>query len=256
MGDNSIFNIGKSIFNELKDKLIEQGKDTLQNSKDEILQKSKETILDVTNDKVNKYSKGKINLNSFINSIDNKEQEQSLEPNLDNAINKRGNNSNDKNPLHIIVDSEDEKYRNGDQFEKLLNNNLENLSVKSISNPSEAAFVLKELITLAGEVEKFSEVQKTKRKEIEAQRDAYVAKINAQKVVMLAYLDRTFDERKNNFENLFKIVDHALENNNMQQLALGLDSINNLAATSPFKDLTSIQDTKNALEDKNHVWDI
>ena len=41
----------------------------------------------------------------------------------------------------------------------------------------------------------------------------------------------------------------------MQQLAMGLDSINQLAASSPFKALATLESTKEAINDKNHIWD-
>ncbi|NLZ57099.1 MAG: hypothetical protein GX898_02135 [Corynebacterium sp.] len=69
------------------------------------------------------------------------------------------------------------------------------------------------------------------------------------------YLDRSFDERKENFQRLFTVVDDALEKDNIQQLAMGLDSILKLAETSPFKDLSSIEATTSALNDPTHQWD-
>jgi hypothetical protein len=50
-------------------------------------------------------------------------------------------------------------------------------------------------------------------------------------------------------------VDDAIAKNNMEQLALGLNSINQLAQSSPFKDLVSLESTQAALTDKNHTWD-
>lgn len=263
MGKNSLFNIGKSLFKDLKDKLTEQGKETLLNTKDELIEKGKETILKTTNEKVVELSKGKVNIDHFLNA------EVSQSTTNDESQVSKGNNLNKNKDQQVVLQSvpeqanvtvllhdDDEKYKDGDQFEGQLNKGMQMLATSAARNPAEAAMVLKELVTMAGEVSKFTEVQKTKRKEIEAERDIYVSKINAQKEVMLAYLDKSFDERRGNFEKLFKVVDHALTTNNMQELALGLDSINNLAMSSPFKDLASIESTQRALEDKNHVWDI
>lgn len=130
-------------------------------------------------------------------------------------------------------------------------------TVKSIAagNPAEAAQVLKCFIEVAGEVAKFTEQQKTERKEIEAKRDINISRIQAQKEIIMVYLEKSFDERKENFSKLFQVIDHAIENNNMQQLAMGLDSINQLAASSPFKALATLESTKEAINDKNHIWD-
>ncbi|WP_201786713.1 hypothetical protein [Acinetobacter venetianus] len=51
------------------------------------------------------------------------------------------------------------------------------------------------------------------------------------------------------------LVDEAIAKNNMEELALGLNSINQLATSSPFKNLTSVEATQAALADKNHTWD-
>lgn len=263
MAKNSFFNIGKSILNELKDKLVEQGKETLNNSKDELLTKGKETLINVANDKVNELSKGKINLNNFIDNNSSTtiqgakqfEQSNSLTEtfvNKDSVIQR----TLEDNEVSLVPKDNDSKYNDSAQFENNLHKSLESLAVKAISNPKEAALMLSELGNLASEVAKFTEVQKTKRKEIEVQRDMYVSKITAQKEVLMMYLEKTFDERKDNFNKMFKVVDHALATNNAQALAMGLDSINQLAASSPFKDLASIESTQKALENKDHIWDI
>lgn len=260
MAKNSLFNIGKTIFNELKDKLVEQGKETLNSTKDELLEKGKETLLNVANDKVQEFSKGKVNLNQFVNTnLSNSNEGQFYENNMletNSESNQFQSFKQEEYEATVILPDADENYKDGDRFENNLHQNLQTLSISAARNPAEAALVLKELVNMGGEVAKFTEVQKTKRKEIESERDKYVSKINAQKEVMLAYLERSFDERKDNFEKLFQVVDHALATNNTQALAMGLDSINQLANSSPFKDLASIESTQKALEDKDHIWDI
>ena len=121
-------------------------------------------------------------------------------------------------------------------------------------NPKEALEAMNKLTEMAGEVAKFTEVQKTRRKEIEAQRDIIVEQIKSKKEIILYTLERTFDERKDNFRKLFDVIDDALAKNNIQQLQLGLSSMNHLAALSPFKSLESIESTQKALGDKDHTW--
>ena len=154
--------------------------------------------------------------------------------------------------------------KNKEQVEVKAENDFDNQvrkdlvgTVKSIAagNPAEAAQVLKRFIEVAGDVAKFTEQQKTVRKDIEAKRDSDIARIQAQKEIIMIYLEKSFDERKENFSKLFQVIDHAIANNNMQQLAMGLDSINQLAASSPFKALATLESTKEAINDKNHIWD-
>jgi hypothetical protein len=150
----------------------------------------------------------------------------------------------------------DDIYKDEEAFENNVRVGLEGM-VSSLAavNPEDAKEVLNGLVAMAGEVQKFTEVQKTKRKDIESKRDIMVEKIKSQKEMLLSYLEKSFDERKDNFAKLFSLVDNAIENNNMQQLALGLDSINKLADSSPFKALASIEDTRLALENKTQEWD-
>ena len=81
-------------------------------------------------------------------------------------------------------------------------------TVKSIAagNPAEAAQVLKRFIEVAGDVAKFTEQQKTVRKDIEAKRDSDIARIQAQKEIIMIYLEKSFDERKENFSKLFQVI--------------------------------------------------
>lgn len=108
---------------------------------------------------------------------------------------------------------------------------------------------------MAGEVRKFEEVQVTKRVGIAAERDVAIAGIRAQQELLQNYLDRSFDERAENFTRLFDVVDDALATGNMNALALGLESVIKLATSSPFKDLRSIEETSAALTDPSHEWD-
>lgn len=184
----------------------------------------------------------------------------------DAAINKADNFMNSKNNIKDITSSSSYNHvqKNKEQVEVKAENDFDNQvrkdlvgTVKSIAagNPAEAAQVLKRFIEVAGDVAKFTEQQKTVRKDIEAKRDSDIARIQAQKEIIMIYLEKSFDERKENFSKLFQVIDHAIANNNMQQLAMGLDSINQLAASSPFKALATLESTKEAINDKNHIWD-
>lgn len=49
---------------------------------------------------------------------------------------------------------------------------------------------------------------------------------------------------------MFTVVDNALETNNMTALAMGLESVVKLAASSPFKDLRTVEATAAALTNR------
>lgn len=144
-------------------------------------------------------------------------------------------------------------YYDGDRFEQdVVNSMAQKLALR---RPEDVVKIVAVLIDTAAEVAKFEEAQKTVRAGILAERDVALARIEMQKAALLSYLDRSFDERKENFQKLFSVVDHALENDNIQELGLGLKGIIQLAESSPFKDLGSIEATTSALADPDHEWD-
>ena len=226
----------KSFFETAKQKIKDQVSEFFDQNKDEIKTKAKKIVDD--------------GIKSF----------------QDAAINKADNFMNSKNNTKDITSSSSNNHvqKNKEQVEVKAENDFDNQvrkdlvgTVKSIAagNPAEAAQVLKRFIEVAGDVAKFTEQQKTVRKDIEAKRDSDIARIQAQKEIIMIYLEKSFDERKENFSKLIQVIDHAIANNNMQQLAMGLDSINQLAASSPFKALATLESTKEAINDKNHIWD-
>lgn len=145
-------------------------------------------------------------------------------------------------------------YFDADRFEQqMVGKMLGDVAVAG--NSKDVLKVFGILVESAVEVAKFEEAQITVRADIAARRDSALTQIENQKAVLLAYLDKSFDERKENFEKLFSVVDHALEANNMEELGLGLQSIIKLADSSPFKDLASIEATAAALGDPDHAWD-
>ena len=143
-------------------------------------------------------------------------------------------------------------YHDAADFER---NFVQQLQVNAVRDSGDVVVALQHLILMAGEVAKFDSAQQTVRVGIAAERDVALAKIEMQKTVLIDYLDKSFDERKENFRRLFTVVDDALEKDNIQQLAMGLDGILRLAETSPFKDLESLESTTSALNDPNHQWD-
>lgn len=224
----------KKIFGEIKDRAIEKAKEIAAEKANDFISQGKE----YADEKVNHYLGTK-----------KKEVEQEESPS------KSGQRYEGVIEPEIIPSSNELNYQDADAFEKKLQNELFGLCKNfAKGNPQEALEAINKLTGMAGEVAKFTEVQKTRRKEIEAQRDIIVEQIKSKKEIILYTLERTFDERKDNFRKLFDVIDDALAKNNIQQLQLGLSSMNHLAALSPFKSLESIESTQKALGDKDHTW--
>ena len=129
-------------------------------------------------------------------------------------------------------------------------------TLPKITNPDVALDAVKLLGNIASDTIRYTEEQETKREEIRAVRDASIARIKAIGENLRFYLEKSFDERKEMFAKQIECVDRALADGNNEMLALALDSINKLAASSPFKNLSDVSDIKKSLADKNTEWDI
>jgi hypothetical protein len=84
--------------------------------------------------------------------------------------------------------------------------------------------------------------ERTKRNEIRAWEKSQIEIIQVQRDFLLSALDKTFDERRENFRRLFDNLDSALvsdREDSAVQVAGLLEAITDLAKTSPFKDLKS-----------------
>ncbi|MDO4718167.1 MAG: hypothetical protein Q4B08_11500 [Propionibacteriaceae bacterium] len=84
--------------------------------------------------------------------------------------------------------------------------------------------------------------EKTKRDEIRAWERTQIEIIRVQQDFLLTALDKTFDERRENFRRLFDNLDAALISESDDagaQVSEILGAITELAQTSPFKDLKS-----------------
>ena len=225
------------LYDEFGDDLLEMGKTALESK----LQESK---TQENNPAAGKKTKGKKGAKTSASSKDR------VEPNKEDAVKgteKFGNNTHGD-------EVKPTNYHDADVFEQQTLTKMQHNSVV-VLNSGDVAGAVKDLILMAGEVRKFEEAQITVRTDISARRDIAIANIEVQKAALMTYLDKSFDERKENFQKLFTVVDDALEKDSMQQLAMGLESIIKLADSSPFKDLQTIEATASALTDPNHKWD-
>ncbi|MBD2410622.1 hypothetical protein FACHB389_17560 [Nostoc calcicola FACHB-389] len=123
--------------------------------------------------------------------------------------------------------------------------------VKEFMNPAES---LQQMVSAYTDYLKVAEEEQTKRRDIEAWEKETITKINAQRELLMAYLDRSFDERAENFRALFAVVDNAIASGNNEQLALTLNSITEIAKSSPFKELANLASVCAALDDPDHEW--
>jgi hypothetical protein len=121
------------------------------------------------------------------------------------------------------------------------------------SSSQAAAESFEKFITIAGEVAKFTELQETKRTKIRSNADVAIKKVEAMREVLQEYLTKSFDERSAIFAKHFEVVDSALVNGDTAMLSAGLNAINELAASSPFKALADFNSVQQMLLTDNET---
>ena len=102
------------------------------------------------------------------------------------------------------------------------------------------------------------EVQRAQveRAEMAAWEHAQIDRIHAQREVLLKALELTFDERRENFRGLFDGLDSAMAAEDPSQVASFLESITDLAKSSPFKELANLEIVVSELKRPDRVWDV
>lgn len=124
------------------------------------------------------------------------------------------------------------------------NNNSEKAGGKKEVDPEQVLNTLNNLYDRYARLEEVREANQTERKRIQKDKETALAQIEATKAVLMTYLNRSFDERASIFKKDFEAIDAAIANNNMEALALMLQSVNTLAAQSPFKALVDLAQVK------------
>jgi len=241
-------NVFNELLNEAERKAIDAGSDFIDDTVNKLSNIGKNSINTITQKVGSIVTKN--NLPRKLEPSENLPDENSIPEDEDAQSDVKDDSPvSDDETLKIASDEEDDKFVDSITSDVLVS------GIKSIATPAEALTMIDDLVKMTGEVEKFREAQKTKRTAIEAEKDVALARLQAQKELLLEYLDKTFDERKLNFQKYFDVIDDALVKGNTKQLAMGLNSINELAQSSPFKDLANIDQVGKALEDKNYEWD-
>ncbi|WP_426752457.1 hypothetical protein [Myxococcus sp. Y35] len=98
------------------------------------------------------------------------------------------------------------------------------------------------------------EKEKTAQARVQEFARVNVEQIHAVRDMVISYLDRSFDERKENFRQLFERLDAAMAANNPELTGAVLDSVLKLADSSPFKALRDVAATREALSEKGKEW--
>ena len=136
-----------------------------------------------------------------------------------------------------------------------LNNESLNNSLKQVAQNPAMLNAFTTVYKNTMETIRFCEQQKTTRTEIRAKSKERIAVINQQRDFLLSYLEKTFDERKFQFSEYFKLLDKAMAKNDVQQMAMCLNGISSLATSSPFKPLLEAQKELKEIESGKKTFD-
>lgn len=165
-----------------------------------------------------------------------------------------------KDFLHATSNKKPTLHENmTDEEEKNFMNSVENriaLAGGKAKSPSDVVTCIKTFTDVAGDVMKFTEIQKTKRVQIRANTEVLIKQIDTVRDTIQSYLDKSFDERRYLFAKEFDLVDKALDTGNTILLEQALASITALAKESPFKGLADFAKAQKELGNPQTIIDI
>ena len=156
----------------------------------------------------------------------------------------------------VAVETISDESKEDSFFEDRLDTLFGTVTSTNPTNSQEVMAALATLSHVSNETIRYVEEQETRREEIRAERDVAIARINAISDSIKLYLEKTFDERSAAFAKLFDSLDVAMHKGNTEMLAMTINGINSLAASSPFKNLADIGQVQQALSAGDTEWDI
>lgn len=130
------------------------------------------------------------------------------------------------------------------------------ISPVALSSSADAVSALALMGTEIAKAVQVCQIEETKRVEIRSRMEVEVTRINAISNLLSDYLNKTFDERAELFDNYFAVLDKAIASGDSDLMAATLGSINSLAAQSPFKNLADLSAVQQQLGQDETLWDI
>ena len=146
----------------------------------------------------------------------------------------------------------------GNQPNDLLEMESEQASflIPALESSTDAVTALALMGTEIAKTIQVCQIEETKRAEINAHMEIEITRINAISKLLSDYLNKTFDERAELFDNYFDVLDKAIASGDSKLMAATLGSINSLAAQSPFKNLADLSAVQQQLGQSDRLWDI
>lgn len=130
------------------------------------------------------------------------------------------------------------------------------VDVASIATGADAVSAIAAMGSEIAKTIRICQIEETKRTQIKANMEVEVTRINSISKLLSDYLDKTFDERAELFDNYFRVLDKAIAAGDAALMSATLGSINSLAAMSPFKNLADFATVQQQLRQADTEWDI
>lgn len=132
-------------------------------------------------------------------------------------------------------------------------------TVSTLSTPiipaAEALQIVNNIISLADEAIQTIQKETTERTRITEEARVKIAQIESQERLLMLFLERSFDERRDVFKELFRQLDRAFDEGAPAVEAV-LGSINALAAKSPFADIRNVEDVRAMMKEKDREIEV
>ncbi|MEJ8324331.1 hypothetical protein WKI40_14440 [Kosakonia sacchari] len=125
--------------------------------------------------------------------------------------------------------------------------------VAAKASPLQAASAAKEIFDAWRDLQKYRAEQETARHQITQETEVQIARIQAQKEVLLQALNQDFTLRQTSLTQTFAVLDKALETNNLELLDKSLGAIVAITQQSSVVSLKSLHAT---LQDSRNVIDL
>lgn len=125
--------------------------------------------------------------------------------------------------------------------------------VAAKASPLQAASAAKEIFDAWRDLQKYRAEQETVRHQITLETEVQIARIQAQKEVLLQALNQDFALRQTSLTQTFAVLDKALETNNLDLLDKSLGAIVAITQQSSVVSLKTLHAT---LQDSRNVIDL
>ncbi len=111
---------------------------------------------------------------------------------------------------------------------------MANASIKKTTAVLDSASGFNTLITAWKDYQNTAQIESTQRERIWADRDVKLAAIKEQAAIMRQMIESTFQERSQNFERYFTLLDQGFANGNDQQINAALTMIVEQTKVNPM----------------------